>query len=220
MKKGVILYHSNIHQIYKSRWITKSLESMLNQSDSDLYYYEINYGDDNKSILENYNDLRKNFFSLKMLNYAQAMNYIIDYAFHDNCDIVFNTNLDDYYHKDRVKIQTEFINDYDIISTDFCYISENEDNNDNIIKHMNMKYYQWSIKENLLLNHNVIAHPSVCYNKTFWNEFNKYDINKTPKEDLDLWKRSICNGYKFKIIPEILLYYRIHANQVSNFSRE
>lgn len=217
MKKGVILYHSNIKHIYKDRWIKKSIESMLNQTDSDLWFYEINYGGDNLCILNDYN-VHKKFWSIKMENYAQAMNFILDASFEDNCDLVFNTNLDDYYRSDRVEMQTKEIitSGYDIVSSDFCYISEDEFENDNIILNMNMKYYQLHIRQNLMIDHNVIAHPSVCYNKTFWSEkSNRYDITKTPQEDLDLWKRAINNGFSFKIIPEVLLYYRRHINQVS-----
>lgn len=217
MKKGVILYHSNIKRIYKDRWIKKSIESMLNQTDSDLWFYEINYGSDNFSVLNSYN-VRKKFWSIKMENYAQAMNFILDASFDDDCNLVFNTNLDDYYRNDRVELQTQAITTggYDIVSSDFCYISEDEFENDNVTLIMNMKHYQLDIRQNLKIDHNVIAHPSVCYNKTFWSEKNnRYDVTKTPQEDLDLWKRAINNGFSFKMIPEILLYYRRHINQVS-----
>ena len=71
-----------------------------------------------------------------------------------------------------------------------------------------------NIKNELDSNHNVISHPSVAYSRNFW-ENNKYDITKTPEEDLDLWKRASGENYKFYIIPEFLLTYRIHENQVS-----
>lgn len=224
MKKGVIIYHSNIKDLYKERWIKKSIESMLNQTDSDLYYYEINYGKGHYSVLEEYVDAtflnsRQKFWSINMLNHAQAMNFILDAAFDDGCDIIFNTNLDDYYHPDRVKIQTKAIQNYDLVSSDFCYISENQNDEDEITLLMNIKRYGSTIRENLLANHNVIAHPAVCFNKTFWNSSNKYNVNKIPEEDLELWQRSISNGYKFKIVPEILLYYRIHNNQVTAKNR-
>ena len=37
------------------------------------------------------------------------MNMIIDEAFNDGCDYVFNTNLDDYYHPTRIEKQIEKI---------------------------------------------------------------------------------------------------------------
>ena len=216
MKKGVILYHSNIKNIYKDRWIKKSIESMINQTDSDLYFYEVNYGKENYSLLQGY-EIKKNFWFEEMKNYAEAMNFILDKAFLDNCDIVFNTNLDDYYHQDRVKIQTSQMKNgnYDVISSDFCYIRENKDGLDEIFHYMNIARYADFIKENLLVNHNVIAHPSVCYSKNFWI-YNTYDTTKVPEEDLDLWKRSILRGFRFKVIEDVLLYYRIHDKQVSS----
>ena len=51
----------------------------------------------------------------------------------------------------------------------------------------------------ILKNHlNIIAHPSVCYSKNFVKN-NRYDSNRIPEEDWDLWKRT-CDKYKFTII--------------------
>jgi len=221
MKKGVILYHSNIKSIYKDRWISKSINSMLDQSDNDFTFYEINYGGDDYSVIPENSNIDKKFWSQKLSNYAEAMNFILDEAFNDNCDYIFNTNLDDFYHKDRIKLQTKMITelDYDIVSSDFCYITERINNQifeDPIIEYKNILQYG-DIKTNLNFKHNVIAHPSVCYNKRFWNDTNnRYDITKTPEEDMDLWIQSINNGYKFGIHKDVLLYYRIHNNQSSN----
>jgi hypothetical protein len=108
--------------------------------------------------------------------------------------------------------------DLDIVSSDFCYISElliQNEYKDVITRVMNI--YTDEIKKNLEERHNVIAHPSVCFSKRFWLDGNnRYDINMVPQEDLDLWIRSIKNGYKFGIHNNILLNYRIHQNQVSN----
>ena len=97
MKKGVIIFHSNIKDIYNSRWISKSVNSMINQSDNDFMFYEINYGDDDESVIPNNCNIEKRFWSIKLSNYAEGMNFILDKAFEDGCDYVFNTNLDDYY---------------------------------------------------------------------------------------------------------------------------
>ena len=112
MKVGVIIYHSNIQKIYEDRWIKKSIESMINQSFSELTFYEVNYSGLNTSILNEYN-INKKFWSVKLENYASAMNFIINEAFKDECDYVFNTNLDDYYHVDRIKLQLDLIDKYD-----------------------------------------------------------------------------------------------------------
>ena len=219
MKKGVIVYHNNIKNIYNDRWVNRSIRSILNQTDNDFIIYELNYGDDSNSLIPNIKN-KVNFWSQKLSNYAEAMNTLLDKAFNDGCDYVFNTNLDDFYSPDRILLQTRMIkeNNLDIVSSDFCYIEEQDVSGEKkdvitLYKHIATPY----IKENLEAGHNVIAHPSVCYNKRFWaDKENRYDINKTPKEDLDLWIRSIRRGYKFGIHKDLLLYYRIHKNQSSN----
>lgn len=206
MKVGVVFFHKNLSDIYQKSWIDKSLLSIYEQTYSNLNFYEIDYGNTNNQIVKD-----SKFYSIDKINYADAMNFIITEAFNDGCDFVFNTNLDDFYSKDRIEKQIEYLEmGFDVVSSDFCYI----DDNDEIKLYMNITNYG-NIKKNLKNNHNVIAHPSVGFSRKFWDdENNRYDINKTPAEDLDLWKRSIEN-YKFYILEDILLYYRIHENQVS-----
>jgi hypothetical protein len=216
MKKGVILFHSNINNIYKKRWIDECINSLLNQTDNDFTFYEINYGGEDYSVLSGKKIWQdKKFWSRKMNNYAEAMNFIIDEAFKDSCDIVFNVNLDDKYHETRIEKETEFIKKgNDIVSSDFCYIEE-EGENDRITTFMLMSKYFHDIENQLERNHNIIAHPSVAYSKRFWVNGNTYNPEMVPEEDLALWKKMKIAGYKFHIIPDILLFYRIHKNQVS-----
>lgn len=216
MKIGVVFFHKNIMNIYSKRWIDKSIESILNQSNKSFSLYELNYGGEFFSLFDGVDNYEKHFYSENLINYAEAMNFIITKSFEDGCDYVFNTNLDDYYHTNRISEQLNMMSDgsYDILSSDFCYISENV-TEDDIIRYMNITQYV-DIQKNLESNHNVIAHPAVCYSKKFWmDEKNRYDSTKVPEEDLDLWIRAIKNEYKFGIHPSVLLYYRIHKNQVS-----
>jgi hypothetical protein len=217
LKLGVVVFHKNLWKIYKERWFRKSLDTMVNQTVENLHFYEINYGEDRGSFLQGYGVENLKFYHKEMSNYAEAMNFIITEAFNDGCDYVFNTNLDDYYRSDRVERELEFIRSggYDIVSSDFCYIRENSHDVDEVFHYMNIWRRPEDIPYYLRNNQNIISHPSVCYSKKFWKN-NRYDTSKVPQEDLCLWKESIEKGYKFGIHPEILLYYRIHENQVSN----
>lgn len=218
MKRGVILYHSNIRNIYKKRWVDECLSSILKQTETDFTFYEVDYGGENYSVLENIEHHQKsNFWSSKMNSYADAMNFILDKAFLDSCDLVFNVNLDDNYHPERFAKQSKLIEEgYDLISSDFCYIEETGMDTDVITNKMIMSGLLSNISSELERGHNIIAHPSVCYSRKFWEYGNKYDTSKVPQEDLDLWRRSIRSELRFHIIPEILLNYRIHQNQSSN----
>ena len=220
MKKGIIVFHSNIKRIYDSRWISKCVNSIINQTDNDFTFYEINYGDDDESVIPHDCNIEKRFWSIKLSNYAEAMNFVLDRAFEDGCDYVFNTNLDDYYDTSRISKQMEMMKEgCDISSSDFCYIEEFEEHglfDDKITLLLNINQYG-DIRSNLEGGHCVIAHPAVCYSKNFWNDSNnRYDITKIPAEDYDLWLRSIRRGFTFGIHKDILLYYRRHNNQVSS----
>jgi glycosyltransferase involved in cell wall biosynthesis len=66
-----------------------------------------------------------------------------------------------------------------------------------------------------LLSYCCIAHPSVMIKKSFFIEnAYKYDSLKEPAEDYDLWVRMIRKG-KFINLPQRLLKYRVHEQQVS-----
>jgi hypothetical protein len=214
MKTAVILFHSNIKQLYKQRWIDTCLDSIINQTYNDFTFYEINYGGDGYSVLENKKyEQKSKFWNLKKNNHAEAMNFLFDRVSEDDCDLVFNINLDDFYDLRRFEIQIDFAkHGYDITSSDFSYIQEIDDFNDNLLFDMNVSDYE---DINFILkNHlNIIAHPSVCYSKNFVKN-NRYDSNRIPEEDWDLWKRT-CDKYKFTIINEVLLYYRRHSKQIT-----
>lgn len=214
MKIGVVFFHKNINNIYKKKWIEKCVKSIFEQTIKDFFVYEINYGGDDFSVLDEYIFQNKKFYNFKLKNHAEAMNFIITEAFNDSCDFVFNTNLDDFYEKTRFEDQLVFLKKgYDIVTSDFCYIKEDIFGHDEVVLHKNILQYG-SIKYNLDNNHNIIAHPCVAYSKKFWLK-NKYDANKIPKEDLLLWKKAINEGFKFFIHPKELLFYRIHDNQIS-----
>lgn len=216
-KIGVIFFHKNIRSIYSERWIKKSLISMLNQKGPDFSIYEINYGEDHFSIFDlldnDYSYIERAFVHFPMKNHAEAMNYIIDQAFSDGCDYVFNTNLDDYYSEDRLNKQLEKLESgFDVVSSDFCYIQD-FNGVDTITHYKNIKS-DTDIGLNLSRDHNVIAHPSVAFNKKFWSD-NRYIPEEIPMEDLKLWKRAINNNFRFYITDEVLLFYRLHENQVT-----
>jgi len=217
-KVGVIFYHKNILQIYYPHWVKKSVESILNQKYSDFKIYEINYGGESYSVLDGFQHSKElSFYSCPLDNHAQAMNFILDKAFEDGCDYVFNTNLDDYYSGDRIQKQLQFFNfGYDLVSSNFCYI-EGDGHSDRILKYFEVS--DKKIEEEFKNNNNIIAHPCVAYSKKFW-ENNRYTDSEIPEEDFSLWKRSLQNGFSLGIFPEYLLFYRLHNSQVTGNNEE
>lgn len=219
LKIGVVVFHKDVWKIYQERWFRRSLDSMVNQTVKEVYFYEVNYGEDSTSFLSGYDIENLKFYHNPLSNYAEAMNFIISEAFSDGCDYVFNTNLDDFYREDRIEKQLELIQSgYDIVSSDFCYVEEKIDRHGSVVDQVVQYMHVWRTPEHIIgyfrNGENIFAHPAVCYSKKFW-EGNKYDKDKVPQEDFHLWRESIEKGYKFAIHPEVLLYYRRHENQVS-----
>jgi hypothetical protein len=210
LKACVILYHKNINKLYKTEWIEQCLNSILNQTYKNFYVYELNYGGDNINFsiyLSHLGDKYK-YFSQSLENHAEAMNYLLDQCKKDRFSVVFNTNLDDYYHPQRFEMQIQKLKEgYDVVSSNMQYISENEPG-----KVFEFHKFQDNIKSQLD-SENIIVHPVVCFGKRFISKV-RYNPEEIPEEDYRLWKR-ICDEYKFHIINENLCYYRRHNKQIS-----
>jgi hypothetical protein len=246
LKCAVLFFHKNIDKICKKYWVDKCISSVLGQSYQDFDIFEINYGDEDKSILEHF-DLgnREHFFYKKnYVNHTEATMYLLEKCFElNNYDLVFNTNVDDYYNLKRFDEQRDDILCGNIInSTLWTYIKENENENDKILTTGHNKFlykngFYWYqseniedgdysneiqysvIKENLLKNNNVINHSGVCFTKKFWSSYDKFGNllryrNDKPFEDISLWIRTVSNNLPVSVVNSNLIYYRIHDNQI------
>lgn len=63
------------------------------------------------------------------------------------------------------------------------------------------------------------VHPSVMMRASLIKRLH-YDTTREKAEDYDLWERAAEAGWKMTNVPEILLWYRIHASQISTQSAE
>lgn len=202
MKLAVLSYHKNVNKLYKPEWIEQYRQSILNQTHNDYTIFEVNYGKGKERIFEN-----SYFESVKMPTFVHALNYLLDKVFSGRYDVAANTNCDDYYRHDWLeRLMGNIMEGYDLVSSNFCLLSEEQ-----IIKYH--QFHELNIKEELERGHNIVSHPSVLYAKNFWKH-NRYDPSQMPVEDLELWKRAINNGMKIFINKENLLYHRIHNQSV------
>lgn len=198
---AVIFYHKNASKIYQPEWIKQCVDSIKAQTFQAFDVVEINYGGTD----ERYTDGQ--FFSLELGNHIDAMNFLITYCFANGYSIVMNTNLDDWYEPERFEKQIEAIlNGAQLVSSNFRYFGAKE---------MNMPMTErGDIGKNLMRRHNVIAHPCVAMHRSFWDADLHYK-NMLGSEDLDLWQRAWQKGKRFEILPDYLLHYRLHAQQVT-----
>ena len=232
-KIAVILFHKNLTRLYKPEWINKCVTSITNQSFQNFDIFEMNYGNDSYSIFNNINITHTHYFFRKDYNtHIEAMLFLLNKCFSElNYDIVFNTNLDDYYTTDRFETQITCIDKgYLLCSSLMNYITEKFEGVDKIIKVWDIDTFSIKgeyglyidtnkIKEHLNKNHNIINHSCVCYTRKFWESYDKnnnllrYRDDK-PYEDLSLWQRAINNNIPITMINKHLIQYRIHENQI------
>ena len=178
------------------------------QSYPNFKVYELDYGGTGNQIFEG-----SNFESFKLNNHAEAHNYLLDKAFKE-CDYVFNTNIDDYYDNRRVEKQLPLLKKgYDVVSSNFFWINEE----DQVFGAT--KFHHLNIQKEAARNHNIIAHPVCAYSKRFWENCDKLKGEEIPRDDFELWKRSYKKGFGFVILPDYLLYYRIHSNNSGNIKK-
>ena len=206
MKAGVIIFHKNVFDIYKPEWIEKCINSLKNQTYKDFVVFEMDYGGNGNVVW----DGADYYISTSLNNHALAHNHLADIAFMAGCDCVFNVNVDDYYALNRFEKQLPYIeHGYDVVSSNFIRVDESERPIGRLL------FDGKDIVKEASRGHNVIAHPVCCYSKNFWFNCDKLNPKDIPQDDFILWKKSYEKGFKFIILPDILLYQRIHSGNVS-----
>lgn len=199
MRTALICFHKNIGR-YPKEWIDLYRDSILNQTFRDFSILELNYGGTEERIFGN-----SHFISLKLKDHAEAHNYLLDCAFYEfDYDFVLNTNVDDKYPLDRVEIQIKnFDPEFSVISGN--YTSFNEE-----ISEINTtSFHTMDIEREFLKNHNIISHPACGYSRKMLEYKESLLSEQIPSDDFQMWKRLLGKGAKFKILPNVLMFYRI-----------
>jgi glycosyltransferase involved in cell wall biosynthesis len=205
-KCAVIFYHKNINNLYRPEWIQLCVDSIKNQTFKDFDVFELCYGGLAAKYCEGISP-RYYFLETQFENHIGAMNFCYDLIFNAGYDVVFNTNMDDFYSAGRFEKQLDAIEKgAQLVSSNFRYF-----NNGAYIK--DLIFHNRSISKELMRGHNIIAHPVIAMHRSFWDGLRYKD--SLGNEDLLLWKEAVTKGKKIVILPDFLLSYRLHQNQVT-----
>jgi glycosyltransferase involved in cell wall biosynthesis len=191
-------------------YVREAIDSILNQTFTDFEFLIIDDAstDTTVEIIRSYNDFRIQLI-VKPLNtgYTNSLNQGLKLA---KGKYIARMDGDDISYPERFAKQITYLDantevvlcatGYKIIGIDSeLSFPENHD----------------TIKL-ALLKGNCISHPSVMMRKETLDEHLLiYDSTKEPAEDYALWIRLLFVG-KLHILPEVLLEYRMYANQVSH----
>lgn len=227
MKIAIIFYHSELLKKYKYSYIIQFLKSLKNQSFQDFHLIELNYDNDNDlSILYKTNLFPSNqytFLNRVFKNHIEAQNFLFKYCFEDNdFDIVMNTNIDDYYHPDKLMKQVNMLKNknIDIISSGFSLFQTT--NNESIYKEVDMILSTDIEEQNSILRARFFKNDSrlfqnsgSCITKSFYEKNNGLVFKNFPLLEVLFMCKDNIKKNTFYIIPEVLTYQRIHNRQLS-----
>lgn len=207
---------SVIMPIYNAeKYARESIESILNQSFSNFELIIINDGstDYSEKVILSFKDARIKYFkNEKNLKLIETLNLGLKLA---QGKYIARIDADDVALPVRFEKQITFLEnntDYGIVgSFAKCFGDSN-----GILKYVEEDQ---DIRF-ALLTHNPFIHSSVMFSRSILEEHNlEFRKEQLHVEDYDLWINMICHT-KAKIIPETLIKYRIHENQISSIFRD
>lgn len=195
------------------KYLRESVESIMNQSYVNLEIICIDdcSTDDTLAILEKLasKDARvKVLHNSKNMKIASSLNRGLEYS---TGEYIARMDADDIALPDRIEKQVNYLEknkETDICGT-WCEKIDSEG------KHIGKIIYPLlhnDLKVMLLFN-SCFAHPTIMFRRAIYLSVGGYkDI--MPVEDLEYWIR-IVKSKRLANIPEILLKYRIHGNNVT-----
>lgn len=189
-------------------FIAKSIKSILNQtySNFELLIVDDCSTDATLTIINGFQDSRiKLFEKTKNTGYTESLNWGIDLA---QGTFIARMDADDVSLPTRFEKQIEFLKKNKNIS--ICGTGAYIDGGN---FEFNYPQEHEQILINLLFGSSLI-HPSIMGRRAIFKEY-KYDVQKEPAEDYDLFTRLVAGGKHIANLKEKLLIYRIHSSQIS-----
>ena len=170
--------------------------------------------DNSKSVFNSFNDKRFKYFSPTHTNISIAKNFAMEKT---NMYLIAFLDVDDWWHKDKLKKQIKLFNNpnISITATNFWVFSQKKNNY--------WKYNKKSILTNDTLNSQLkdyrIGLLTIMIRRSALNKMNKImNPDYHIIGDFDLVIRLLAKN-KFDYIHEPLAYYRLHTNNETNKKR-
>lgn len=196
------------------KYVAEAIESILSQTYSCFEFIIINDGstDSSFSIIQEYanQDQRiKIINNDKNIGLAKSLNKGIDLS---QGVFIARMDADDISTIDRFEKQVAYLTNHPEICLLGGQIKFIDSSNNGFQYAVEKELLRW----HLLLNIPIIAHPTVMMNRQSIILVGKYPENYIHAEDRALWTK-LYTHFEFPAanLPDILLYYRIHANNVS-----
>lgn len=196
-------------------FLQKAIESIINQSYSNIEIIIVNDGSTNPEVEEICLKYIDKIVYLRKENdgIASALNYAINVA---KGEYIARMDGDDISYTERIYKQVEFLEnnrDIDICGTNY----ENIDENDLVISRSNLPLEDYEIKVQNIFQ-NSLCHPSIMFRSDVFDNHLRYD-ESVKAEDYELWLR-LENKVKFANLKECLIGYRCNGSGVTKIHCE
>jgi glycosyltransferase involved in cell wall biosynthesis len=194
------------------KYLKLAVESILNQSFKDFEFIIINDGSTDKSLdlLKSFQkqDERIKIISRENKGLISSLNEGIKLA---QGEYITRMDADDISKTTRLEKQLKYMEENNLMVCGAW--AQGIDELGNKIKDMNYPPSEKKIKSSSLL-HNPFIHPSVMFRKDVFKKAGGYKKFFKHIEDYELWTRIVFK-YKTGNIPEALLEYRLHNDQIT-----
>ncbi len=206
------------------RFIEMAISSVLEQSFPDFELIIINDGstDNSAKIVKKFNDNRIRYVSRANKGAYETINEGVRLAKGEYISIL---NSDDFYDKDRLKKCVNILKNNRSLAAVFSYINiidghgnlmdskEGDKSNWGKIKNKITFENQVNPLLSLLAGNFLVTTSNLFCKKEIFNKIG-YFRNLRYTHDYDMFLR-ICQNFKTYILPELLLFYRVHSSNSS-----
>lgn len=198
-----------------SIFVEKAINSILNQTYSDLEMIIVLDSPDNETLLKilkeyTYKDARvKLLINDRNIGLAMSLNRAIEVA---QGEYLARMDADDISKPERLERELEYLikNGLDVVS---CVVDK-IDENGNVWGEIKPFNNRPEVIKDLLEIQNVIIHPTVLMRTDIIKSVGGYR-NFPSCQDYDLWLRLVTNHNKIGIINENLFQFRKHRDSVT-----
>lgn len=128
--------------------------------------------------------------------------------------IIARLDSDDIAYPTRIEEQLKYIDQYDLISTNFAFINEDGDT----IQHRKYPEDDASIKKYMVNVMDSMFHTTWLGKKCLFEKLNGYR-NIGPFEDYDFLLRGIVHGAKYYNVQQELTAYRVNLQGISQTNK-
>ncbi|MCX7834428.1 MAG: glycosyltransferase [Ignavibacteria bacterium] len=196
-------------------FISYAIQSILNQSYESFELLIGDSSDDETSEkIGSFRDNRIKHFFLREYKTAEALNFLLEKS---SGEFIARMDADDLSDIKRFEVQLNFLSqnkDFDIVGTNFFYISENG----KIMFLKRMPEHHKDI-EFIMPIYASVLHPTIMCRKVIFDKIGNYNSNYLI-EDIEMFLRALEKGFKFYNFQIPLYYYRVRKKSKETVQKQ